>query len=791
MNKKGMKQNATQAAAKSGYRVTDSSTVPVASRLQILEYLSHKNQPATLQSICAHFDISSQEGIDALSGRLNRMSENGYLLFDRKKRYRLPEKIDLVVGRVVGHAKGFGFVIPDQGDDLYLHHNQMRKVLHGDRVLAKTKRIDSRGRKEGAIIEVLIEPEREIVGRFHLHGGVGFVEPDDVRFARAISIPDNCFNGAKNGDIVVIRIRKHPIEHRHTVGEITEVVGRDLAPGMETEIALRKHEIPHSWHHAVDKQLASMGDLLYQASPEANRKDIRDLPLVTIDGIDAQDFDDAVYCAPLTPDQPTGWRLVVAIADVSHYVKAGSALDNEAYTRGNSVYFPNRVVPMLPEKLSNGICSLKPDEDRYCMVCDMQIASNGALYQFQFYPALMRSQARLTYQLVDAIVVKKEPDQRRQWAAVTPHLDHLYKVSLCLRKKRDVEGAVEFEFPEPYIQFNDKKRISALSARHRNDAHRLIEECMLAANVCAAEFLQIHEGENAIYRNHASPKTDALNNLRVFLGGLGLTLSGGSQPATKDYSRLLASVAQRSDIADVVQVALLRSLSQAVYSTEQIGHFALAFPIYCHFTSPIRRYCDLVVHRQIRRALSKGKGKSRTTKIAPAGISISQIGEHCSFAERRADEATRDVIAWLKAEFMQEKVGQEFDGIISGVKEFGIFVQLNEIFVDGLVHVTGLGNDYYHFDAAHYQLLGERSGERFRLGDRVRVRVSRVVLDEAKIDFDLISCFASVNKSALKDNSQHKKLSDKTANKTAIRKRKKKSGGGSKKPKPGKTGRVR
>ncbi|WP_424946548.1 ribonuclease R [Candidatus Spongiihabitans sp.] len=776
-----MKQKTDHNATKSGYqaagyRAADSSGVPVASRLQILEYLARANQPAALQSICAHFNILSPEGVNALAGRLQRMSKNGYLLMDRKNRYGLPEKMDIVVGRVVGHAKGFGFVIPDQGgEDLYLHHNQMRKVLHGDRVLAKTKRIDSRGRKQGVIVEVLSERAREIVGHFHLQGGSGFVEPDDPRFARDISIPDNRFNGAKNGDIVVARIRQHPIEHKHAVGEIIEVVGRDLAPGMETEIAIRKHGVLTAWPDAVQAQLKKMARLLQSVAAEKKheesarkkngeqhhdqprdqpRKDLRDLPLVTIDGEDAQDFDDAVYCEP----RASGWRLVVAIADVSHYVKPGSALDCEAYVRGNSVYFPNRVVPMLPEDLSNGICSLKPDEDRYCMVCDMRIAQHGAVTKFHFYPALMRSRARLTYALVNAIVVEKDRHQRRAWAAVTPHLDHLYKMSLRLRKKRDRRGAIDFEFPEPVIEFDDKKRIRRISARQRNDAHKLIEECMLAANGCAAEFLQIHKGNHAIYRNHDGPDRDALNKLRQFLGVLGLTLTGGAQPVAKDYAKLLASVA--SDMARLVQIVLLRSLSQAVYSTDQIGHFALAMPIYGHFTSPIRRYCDLVVHRQINQILHPilhdGKshtGKSR--KVSPAEISpgispeispeinLSQIGEHCSFAERRADDATRDVIAWLKAEFMQEKIGQEFAGIISGVKEFGIFVQLNEIFVDGLVHVTGLGDDYYHFDPARYQLVGERSGRRFRLGDRVRIRVARVDLNEAKIDFDLISQSAS------------------------------------------------
>ncbi len=738
-----------------GYRVADSSGVPVASRLQILEYLSDSNRPVVFEAICEHFAISEVDGINALAARLKRMRKNGYVLFDRKNRYGLPEKMDIVVGRVVGHARGFGFVVPDKssvraGDDLYLHHNQMRKVLHGDRVLAKTKGVDKRGRKEGVIIEVLIEQHREIVGHFHLKNGMGFVEPDDIRFARDISIPVHCFNGAKNGAIVVARICEHPIERKHTVGEIIEVVGRDLEPGMETEIALRKHEIPHSWPDEVTIHLNRMavGDVLIKAKPEPSRKDIRDLPLVTIDGSDAKDFDDAVYCEPLISGQPlAGWRLLVAIADVSHYVKADSAVDNEAYMRGNSVYFPNRVIPMLPEQLSNGICSLNPDEDRHCMVCDMHITNQGDVTSFEFYPALMHSQARLTYEVVNAIVVDKDDAQRQAWTAVTPHLDHLYRMSLCLRKKRDIRGTIEFEFPEPYIEFNAQKRISHISVRQRNDAHKLIEECMLAANVCAAEFLQAHRGDNAIYRNHDGPKVGSLVDLRQFISGLGFVLGGGNQPTAKDYARLVASVAHRDDIAGVVQTVLLYSLSQAVYSTDQIGHFALAFPVYCHFTSPIRRYCDLVVHRQIKQILSELSGVDTVSgkdnrKTMPQGNSIHQVGEHCSFTERRADDATRDVIAWLKAEFMQGKVGQEFDGIISGVKEFGIFVQLDEIFVTGLVHVTGLGNDYYHFDPACYQLRGERGGQCFRLGDRIRVRVVRVELSEANVDFDLVSVVA-------------------------------------------------
>ena len=427
----------------------DSSGIPVSSRMQLLEFLAHRNQPASLNAICKHFEVYGDDDINALKGRLDRLGKYGNVLIDRKKRYGLPEKMDMIVGRVVGHPKGFGFVIPDQGgEDLYLHHNQMRKVLHGDRVLARTRSIDNRGRKEGVVVEVLVDQSREIIGHFHLESGVGFVEPDDSRYARDISIPAGGFNSARDGDIVVTRIVKHPIEHRHTVGEIIEVVGRSLSPGMETEIALRKHEIPHGWPEDIKQQLDDMGAALREVRAEPAREDLRNLPLVTIDGIDAKDFDDAVYCEPVR----AGWRLVVAIADVSHYVQVGSAMDREAFSRGNSVYFPNRVVPMLPEELSNGICSLRPGEDRNCMVCDMQINKSGEIEHYKFYPGLMHSHARLTYELVSKIVVDKDSNQRKSWEAVTPYLDHLYQLSLCLRNKRESRGAVEFDFPEPFIE---------------------------------------------------------------------------------------------------------------------------------------------------------------------------------------------------------------------------------------------------------------------------------------------------------------------------------------------------
>ena len=632
-----------------------------------------------------------------------------------------------VVGTVIGHANGFGFVRPDEGGgNLYLHNRQMRKLLHGDRVRAR--RINYQGREEASIVEVLQKTGREIVGHFFKEDGIGFFEPDDSRFARDITVAREKFNGADDGDIVVVRITRHPIEHHHAVGEVIEVVGKDLTPGMETEIAIRKHEIPHVWSEETTMEMAALGDSLKTAEHVSGRVDLRSLPLVTIDGKDARDFDDAVYCESTNQ----GWRLIVAIADVSHYVRADSALDKEAYLRGASVYFPNRVIPMLPEALSNGICSLNPGEDRFCMVCDMNVSPCGEITDYRFYPATMQSRARLTYGIVNAIVSDKDQTRREQWKEIVPHLDRLYSLYLALRSRRE---SIDFGIPEPFIEFDDKKRISRITARPRNDAHRLIEECMLAANVSAARYLQLHYQNDSVYRNHDGPDIEGLADLKRFLGGLGLTLGGGDDPQARDYAILVEGIAERNDIAGVVQSVLLRSLGQAVYSTEQSGHFALSFPVYTHFTSPIRRYADLVVHRRIKQALS-GPG---TEIVAPDGVSFDRIGEQCSFTERRADSASYDVIAWLKAEFMLDRVGEQFDGTISGVREFGIFVQLDQIFVDGLVHVSALGNDYYHFDPVRIQLESEHGGQRFRLGDKVRIRIVRVDMDQAKIDFELVS----------------------------------------------------
>jgi ribonuclease R len=721
---------------KEGFRAVADSDVLVPSRSITISALTEQGKPMSFDELVAYFGLHTQAEFDGYFGRLDRMAQRGMLLRDRRKRYSLPKKMDLVVGKVLGHPKGFGFVIPDEGgEDLYLDPNQMRRVLHNDKVLAVVSRIDSRGRKEGKIVEAIIDHNKEILGHYYEEAGVHFVDPDDARYGREIVIPANAINGAKSGEIVAVKITKHPIAHRHVVGKIIEILGKQFEPGMETDIAVRKYELPFIWPEGVKAQLEKSRDAFsavdYASETDKGRKDLRSMPLVTIDGADARDFDDAVYAEKTK----AGWRLVVAIADVSHYVEPGSALDAEAYQRGTSVYFPSRVIPMLPEELSNGICSLKPDEDRNCMVCDMRFAKDGELQSYQFYSAVMFSHARLTYEEMADIVIDRDGASRSKRGKLCSHLDDLYVFYKTLVVQRKKRRTIDFDFPEPLFIFNEDKKIERVERRTRNDAHRIIEECMLAANVCAARFIESKSKKGGIYRVHEGPDEERLTDLRAFLSGFGLNLGGGEEPTAEHYSNVLDALEAQEDLAPLIQIVLLRSLKKAIYSAEPLGHFALNYDQYTHFTSPIRRYPDLVVHRLIKQIV----GAEGSRFIGPKGETLGSMGEHTSNTERRADEATRDVAQWLKAEFMQAYVGEEFDGKISGVKEFGIFVELTEFFVDGLVHVTMLGDDYFHFDPKRFQMTGERSGITFQLGDTVRVRVVRSDIDTGKIDFALVS----------------------------------------------------
>jgi ribonuclease R len=732
---------------------------PVPSREAVMLCLEEAGQPLDFHELCKALAVEDDRDQEAFARRLRAMERDGQVLRNRRKRYGLIDRLDLLPGTVIGHPDGFGFLRTEaEGEDLYLSAREMRKVLHGDRVLARVTGTDRRGRQEGAIVEVVERTNDSVVGRYFYENNIGYVRAQDSRISQDIMIPPGDEGGASSGQIVVTAITQQPTSRLNPVGRIAQVLGDHMAPGMETDVIIRMHNLPHEWPEAVIAESEAIGTEVDEKDKHG-RIDLRELPLITIDGEDAKDFDDAVHCQR----DGKGFRLRVAIADVSHYVKPGSALDSEAYTRGTSVYFPNRVIPMLPESLSNGLCSLKPDVDRLCMVCDMQIGARGKVNRYEFYPALMRSHARMTYTKVAAILVDRDPQLTRQYQDQLNNLENLYQLFKVLHELRLQRGAVDFDLPETKILFNENGKIDRVVASERNDAHRLIEECMLAANVCAAEFL----AKNKIptpYRTHAGPESEKLTALREFLSEFGLNLRGGNDPHASDYAAALEQVAGKP-IERLVQTVMLRSLSQAIYSTEEIGHFALAYERYAHFTSPIRRYPDLMVHRAIKAVVASGKSRGLASKMVGGrsnkGLVGKVVGEvigykpdnpaeeietrsqHCSTTGRRADEASWDVIKWLKTEFMLDKIGEEYEGVVTGVTNFGLFIELKEIFVEGLVHVTSLGNDYYHFDPERHLLLGERTNQSFRLTDDVRVRVARVDLDEARIDFELLEKLGS------------------------------------------------
>ena len=698
---------------------------PLPSREYIEQILAERGVPMSVDALAEALDIREHE-LEFFSRRLGAMVRDGQLVRNRRGDCLLPDKADLIKGRVQGHADGFGFVIrDDKGPDVFLGPRTMREVLHGDRVIVRIAGSDRRGRPEGKIVEILERGKQRIVGRVLEQHGVLVVVPEDRRIAQDILLAPASLKGRKKavaGQVVTVELIEQPTKFAQPIGKIVEVLGNYADSGMEIEIALRKHDLPFEFSSEAKEQARKL-PVAVRKKDLAGREDIRHLPLVTIDGETARDFDDAVYCER----QGRGFRLIVAIADVSHYVEPGSPLDRESYERGNSVYFPRRVIPMLPERLSNGLCSLNPEVDRLCMVCDMSLSMTGAIKEYRFYPAVMFSHARLTYNKVAAALYEKEPAMREELAPLLPQLENLDKLFRVLLKARAKRGAIDFETTETRMIFDDNGKIERIVPERRNDAHRLIEECMLAANVCASEFLQARS-QPALYRVHEGPTLERLERLRGFLGEFGLDIGGGDEPKASDYARLLDKVKDRPD-AQLLQTVMLRSLRQAVYSPDNVGHFGLAYEAYTHFTSPIRRYPDLLVHRAIKAALAKARYEPGEWDA---------IGLHCSQTERRADEATRDVESWLKCFYMQDKVGEEFTGSVSAVVPFGLFVALDDIFIEGLIHISELGSDYFHFDETRHELLGERSGTSYRLSDRVRVQLVRVDLETTKIDFRLI-----------------------------------------------------
>jgi len=726
---------------------------PIPSREYILEYMEQIGEPVTYQSLCDHLKLESHDHTEALRRRLIAMARDGQLISNRRGVYGLVDRMELIKGRVQGNKDGYGFFIPGDGSgDLVLPNSEMQKVFDGDIVLARVSGVDRRGRKEAMIFEVLERRSNQIVGRYYWEQGFGVVVPDNRRNCHEIMIPEKENRSAQDGQFVVAEITSFPTARRKAVGKIVEILGDHMKPGMEIDVAVRSHNIPYEWPRDVLKEMKGFGTEV-STQESAQRVDLRALPFVTIDGEDAKDFDDAVYC-----EQGAGGtcKLYVAIADVSHYVSVDSALDEEAQNRGNSVYFPGHVIPMLPEALSNGLCSLKPKVDRLVMVCEMHLDKQGRVQDYLFYEGVIHSHARMTYTEVadiletpeTALREKTQARLRTRYEALLPDLESLYKVYHKLAKLRQQAGALDFISTETRIVFGETRKISSIVPVVRNSAHRLIEECMLAANVCTAKFLS-ESALPVLYRVHDGPNMDKMDNLKAFLKEIGLQLTRSAKPSPKDYQRVLQKIAERPD-AHLIQTVMIRSLLQAVYQPENIGHFGLGFAAYTHFTSPIRRYPDLLVHRAIR-YLARSKAHTQNVQkvadvkpltrkaIYPYDMKDMQaFGETCSMTERRADAASYDVLDWLKCEYVQDRVGDDFSGTVSSVTAFGLFVQLSDIYVEGLVHITALKNDYYQFDPVRHQLRGERNGMVYHLGDTVRVKVARVDLDDRKIDLVML-----------------------------------------------------
>ena len=726
---------------------------PIPSREYILEYMEQIGEPVTYQSLCEHLKLESYDHTEALRRRLIAMARDGQLISNRRGVYGLVNRMELIKGRVHGNKDGYGFFIPADGSgDLVLPNTEMQKVFDGDIVLARVSGVDRRGRKEAMIFEVLERRSNQIVGRYYWEQGFGVVVPDNRRNCHEIMIPEKENRGAQDGQFVVAEITAFPTQRRKAVGAVVEILGDHMKPGMEIDVAVRSHNIPYEWPRDVLKEMQGFSSEVSE-SDAAARVDLRALPFVTIDGEDAKDFDDAVYCEQGAAGT---CKLYVAIADVSHYVAVNSALDEEAQNRGNSVYFPGHVIPMLPEALSNGLCSLKPKVDRLVMVCEMHLDKQGRVQDYSFYEGVIHSHARMTYTEVADILETPETDLRAKtqqrlrsrYEALLPALESLNKVYHKLSKLRQQAGALDFISTETRIVFGETRKISSIVPVVRNSAHRLIEECMLAANVCTAKFLS-ESSLPVLYRVHDGPNMDKMDNLKAFLKEIGIQLTRSAKPVPKDYQRVLQKIAERPD-AHLIQTVMIRSLLQAVYQPENIGHFGLGFAAYTHFTSPIRRYPDLLVHRAIRylirskthtQNVQKVKGVKPVTRkaIYPYEMKDMQaFGETCSMTERRADAASYDVLDWLKCEYVQDRVGEDFSGTVSSVTAFGLFVELNDIYVEGLVHITALKNDYYQFDPVRHQLRGERNGMVYHLGDSVRVKVARVDLDDRKIDLVML-----------------------------------------------------
>ncbi len=721
---------------------------PVPSREFILEFLATQSKSLGHFSLCKEFAITDENEIEALRRRLIAMCRDNQLVSNQNDEYIPILKSYLIEGYVQGNKAGHGFLLRQNEDDIFLSSRQMQNVMDGDKVKVRLSGRSVKGRLDGVVVEVIERKHSQLVGRYYEESQTSFVKPENPCISQDILITQNSGLTPTHGQYVVVEIVTYTENGKPAQGLVKKILGDFLAPGLEIDVAIHHHNIPNEWSNAVEKQIKNFSTEVAKEEKEY-RVDLRNIPFITIDGEEARDFDDAVYCEK-TPD---GWKLLVAIADVSHYVKKGTALDEEAIVRGNSVYFPGRVIPMLPEVLSNGLCSLNPNLDRLAMVAEVSLTSCGKMRSYKFYEGLIRSHARLTYTKVAKMISQEKEEQglvlREHYASIVSYIDDLNSLYHVLKDARDKRGAVEFNTTETCMVFDENSKMAHIIPVERNGAHKLIEECMLCANVAAAELL-IKADLPALFRVHAGPKEDRLSTLRTYLGLLGLELTGGLKPTPNDYSKLAEQLKNRTD-ARSIQTMMLRSMSQAVYQAENIGHFGLNYPVYTHFTSPIRRYPDLLTHRAIRYLIhSEGRPVMRQNYRVDGNptikdrkiygydhADIDRLGDSCSLTERRADKAIRDVEAWLKCQYVEQHLGEAFDGVVTAVTSFGLFVELQGLFIDGLIHISGLNQDYFVHNMKHQAIIGERTGRVFRFGDILKVRVSNVNLEQRKIDLSL------------------------------------------------------
>lgn len=722
---------------------------PIPSREYILEHIASVGRAVTHPELCEAFNLKDEDSIEAARRRLIAMCRDHQLTSDAQDAYSPIASEDLIEGYVQGSKDGHGFLLRKDADDLFLSQRQMQSVMDGDLVVVRASGKTIRGRQDAIVVEIKERKHAQLVGRYYEESGSAFVTPENPRISQDIMIDQGSGLAPKHGQYVLVEIVSYAERRAAAKGIVKKILGDFMAPGLEIDVAIHQYEIPNEWPKAVAQQTRHFTTEVAEED-KTHRVDLRQTPFVTIDGEDARDFDDAVYCEKT----PGGWKLFVAIADVSHYVKKGTALDEEAIVRGNSVYFPGRVVPMLPEVLSNGLCSLNPNVDRLAMVAEISLTSRGKMRGFKFYEGIINSHARLTYTKVAKMIAPELDEQgeelRERYKNIVTHIDDLNGLYKVLRQSREERGAMDFDTVETRMVFDENSKIDQIVPIERNDAHKLIEECMLCANVATAELL-LKANIPALYRIHEGPKEEKLIALRTYLSILGLELGGGAKPTPSDYADLAGKIQERSDKRSI-QTMLLRSMSQAVYQPYNVGHFGLAYDAYTHFTSPIRRYPDLLVHRAIR-YLIRGEGAPKLRQVykVPGSPSLKankiygyddadmdQLGESCSNTERRADEATRDVESWLKCQYVEQHLDESFDGTVTAVTPFGLFVELEGLYVDGLVHVSALGNDYFTHDPEHQAMIGERTGKVYRLGDQLRVAVANVNLEQRKIDLKLL-----------------------------------------------------